>query len=99
MAIPILFIGIGHAMEATIQGPIVNKYVDSKDKDVIPQIFSMLKIFEGLVLSIAVYANGHIRQIYGSYFGVSAMILVNTSIGIFIGLYLIGLASSNFKRD
>mmetsp|Transcript_935 Transcript_935/g.1672 ORF Transcript_935/g.1672 Transcript_935/m.1672 type:complete len:305 (+) Transcript_935:303-1217(+) len=98
VAVPILLIGIGHTMQATIQGPIVNKYIDSQNKDEITQIFSILKIFEGLVLSITMYANGHIRQITGTYFGVSLLIIVVSALGQFVGFNLIQLSSSNFIK-
>ena len=88
VSVPILMYGIGHAMLATVQAPIVNKYADPTNKDMIPQIFSWLKIFEGMSLSVVIYTNGHIRQITGSYLGVSLLIIVLAFLGILVSLRL-----------
>ena len=53
----------------------------------------MMKIFEGCSISVAIYANGHIRQSTGSYFGVSLLLIANASIGTLAALYLARLAS------
>mmetsp|Transcript_11587 Transcript_11587/g.17532 ORF Transcript_11587/g.17532 Transcript_11587/m.17532 type:complete len:355 (-) Transcript_11587:165-1229(-) len=99
ISIPILSLGVGHAMQATLQGPIVNKIVGSNNPAIIPQVFSTMKIFEGLILSISMYLNGHIRQLTGSYFGVSLLILVNSSIGVGLCIYLRQLIDSKENYD
>lgn len=43
-------------MMATLQGPIVNKLCE--DKNQIPLIFSRIKIFEGISISIMMYTTG-----------------------------------------
>ena len=52
-----------------------------------------MKIFEGCSIAVAIYANGHIRQSTGSYFGVSVLLIANASIGALAALYLARLAS------
>ena len=83
---PILVLGLAHALVTTMQGTLVNKLITNKK--LIPQVFSTMKIFEGVGISIAIYANGHIRQSTGSYFGVSMFIILNASVGAAAALYL-----------
>ena len=57
----------------------------------IPRVFSMLKIFEGTILAIVMYINGHVRQSMGNYTGVSLMIVLESSICAMVALYLSNL--------
>ena len=84
--VPILFIGFGHALNATLNGPIVNKVL--ANQKLIPRVFSLMKILEGLVLSLGMYINGYIRQSTGSYTGVCALIIFNSILGIGLAKYL-----------
>jgi ABC-type phosphate transport system permease subunit len=88
ISIPLFLMAIGHTIHATVQGPLVNKYADKRNKDMIPRIFSLLKIYEGLVINLGIYTYGNLRQWTGSYFVVSAVIVVSTSIGVVLGIYL-----------
>jgi len=36
ISLPILLLGVGHAIQATLQGPIVNKIVGQKNPEIIP---------------------------------------------------------------
>ena len=38
------------------------------------------------------YVNGHIRQVTGSYFGVSVLIIINAWIGLGLSVYLRGIS-------
>ena len=51
----------------------------------------MLKIFEGSVLSMVMYINGHVRQSMGNYTGVSLMIVMESTTCAMVALYLYNL--------
>jgi len=54
----------------------------------IPRVFSVLKIFEGSILAIVMYINGHVRQSMGNYTGVSLLIVLESSTCAMVALYL-----------
>ena len=58
LVMPCLTIGCGHALQATVSGPLVNKIVSKK---LIPKVFSLMKITEGCILAAALYVYGHVR--------------------------------------
>lgn len=93
--VPILFIGFGHSMMATLQGPIVNKLCE--DKSMIPLIFSKMKIFEGISISVMMYSTGLVRQKTGSYTGVSLLLIATAAVSIFFAVYLDNLAKEKAK--
>ena len=66
--------------------PIVNKYI--KGDKMIAKFLSMLKIMEGVSLSIAMYVNGRLREATGTYTAVCMLILANACIGIALSIYL-----------
>lgn len=69
----------------------------------IPRVFSVLKIFEGTILAIVMYINGHVRQNMGNYTGVSLLIVLESSICAMVALYLNNLtelsASTSPKEE
>jgi hypothetical protein len=89
--IPILLIGCGHSMMATLQGPIVNKLC--QDKAQIPLVFSKMKVYEGVAISVMMYVTGYVRQKSGSYIGVSILLIVTAGISIFFAVYLERMAN------
>ena len=84
--IPIICIAISHSVFSTILVPIVNKYLGTEK--LIAKFLSMLKIMEGLALSVAIYVNGRLRQATGNYTAVSMLILMNSMIGVGLTVYL-----------
>ena len=55
----------------------------------------MLKIFEGSVLAIVMYINGHVRQSMGNYTGVSLLIVLESSICAMVAMYIYNLTEFN----
>ena len=78
--IPVLIIGFGHALQAALTGPLVNKIVP--DKKLQPTVLSTMKIFEGCTIAFFTYVNGHIRQLTGKYDEVNCLIIFNCMLGL-----------------
>ena len=80
VVIPIILIGFGHALQATLGGPMVNKIVPDKKEQA--RALSTMKIFEGSSIAFFTYVNGHMRQASGNYNAVGALTVINCVIGM-----------------
>ena len=56
-----------------------------------------MKIFEGVAISVMMYATGLVRQKTGSYTGVSLLLIATAAVSIFFAVYLDNLAKE--KED
>ena len=56
-----------------------------------------MKIFEGVAISVMMYATGFVRQKTGSYTGVSLLLIATAAVSIFFAVYLDNLAKE--KED
>ena len=57
-----------------------------------------MKICEGLSIAIIMYITGYVRQLTGSYFGVSLLIIFNSGVSIALAFYLMRLAVQKPKE-
>ena len=56
-----------------------------------------MKIFEGVAISVMMYATALVRQKTGSYTGVSLLLIATAAVSIFFAVYLDNLAKE--KED
>ena len=77
--LPIVLIGLAHAMQATLLTPLLNKHLSNQN--LMPRVLSVLKVLEGMILAISMYIYGHVRQSEGNYSGVNLLIIIGALIG------------------
>lgn len=64
---PLVPFGLGHAIYVTMLGPIMPKILGEEHKDQLTMCLSIMKIIEGLWITIVTYLFGSLRMRYGNY--------------------------------
>jgi hypothetical protein len=71
---PIVMFGFGHAMFTTVLSPNVPLIIKN-NSELLPVCFSIMKVAEGVMITVFTQMGGWIRQTTGNYSGVTMLLI------------------------